>query len=159
MVGVINGAVNQNVGKQINVAISAPFQLNPGQSLPASASPGSNLSGGAIAGIVIGALFVLALAVGLFYFVSRSLAQKRKRESSTTTTTEKAHLDPNAYNNQHASWSPYPSPNPVTQFEGQYHHHPYYSPSQSPEQLRVSSPPAIEMPADRPVIAEVGPYR
>jgi len=161
MVGVINPAVNQDVSKQIKVAIAAPFQLSPGQSLPPSASPGTHLSGGAIAGIVVGGLFVLALAVGLFYFVSRSKAQKRVQESPAS---EKAHLDPHA-NNQHASWSPFPSPNPTGQFDpAQYHqHHPYYTPAHSPEQIRMSvqpqPTPAVEMPADGPVIAEVGPYR
>jgi len=98
-----------NLTKQKEAAIHAPFQLAPTQAwpmegtqvgaLPSSASTSNStsnstttatpaasthhsLSGGAIAGIVIGALAVLSLAAGLFYFMGRSKTYKDMFKSS-----------------------------------------------------------------------------
>ncbi|KAF2397176.1 hypothetical protein EJ06DRAFT_533357 [Trichodelitschia bisporula] len=103
MVGVINPAKGTSLQKQKDAAISAPFQLAPGEPWPAeganigaetaSAPPGYadqtatavpnshdshgvHLSGGAIAGIVIGAVLVLLLAGALFFFIGRSATYK-----------------------------------------------------------------------------------
>jgi hypothetical protein len=90
MVGVINPNSSVSLENQHQAAITAPYQLAPGQPFPAegsgtstsapsspAASPhsnssGSHLSSGAIAGIVIGGIVVLLLAAALFYFVGRS---------------------------------------------------------------------------------------
>jgi hypothetical protein len=103
MVGVINPNEAQVLEKQMDAAISAPWQLDPGQAWPSnSGTPGaegtstssasaptntttsgthssehhSSLSGGAIAGIVIAGVAVLALAAALFYFIGRSKTYK-----------------------------------------------------------------------------------
>jgi hypothetical protein len=88
MVGVINPNSSVSLQSQYEAAVTAPYQLAPGQPFPAegggsptsapsssaTASPNSSshLSGGAIAGIVIGGIVVLLLAAALFYFVGRS---------------------------------------------------------------------------------------
>jgi hypothetical protein len=95
MVGVINPTKDTSLEKQRQAAISAPFQLLPGQpwpaegntlgsgsesaSMPSSLLPSGNstvkhshrISGGAIAGIVIGVMAALIIA-GLLYFIARS---------------------------------------------------------------------------------------
>lgn len=79
MVGVINPNSSNTVQRQFSAALTAPYQLSPGQSWPpgtqfgSSGIKGSNskLAPGAIAGIVIGGLFFVVIAA-LSYFVGRS---------------------------------------------------------------------------------------
>jgi hypothetical protein len=95
MVGVINPANGTSIDIQKQAAISAPFQLVPGEAwpaegttigsetVPASASPSMSpakvkhhLSGGAIAGIAIALIIFVGTAAALFYFIGRWRARK-----------------------------------------------------------------------------------
>ncbi|KAK7544384.1 uncharacterized protein J3D65DRAFT_17290 [Phyllosticta citribraziliensis] len=88
MVGVINPASNQSIETQHQKAVTAEYQLAPGQSWPAeggkssssssnssstsSSSHKSHLSGGSIAGIVIGVVAFVCVAGALVFYVART---------------------------------------------------------------------------------------
>jgi hypothetical protein len=102
MVGAINPASGQSIDTQIYAAITAKFQLSPGQTWPAegsqpstaapptSAKPnstkGQRISGGAIAGIVIAILLVITLTAALVFFVRRSKQQTTPNGSEEVST-------------------------------------------------------------------------
>jgi hypothetical protein len=103
MVGVINPANGTSIDRQKQAAISAPFQLLPGEAwpaegvnigsetVPASALPSTSpaaelkhhLSGGAIAGIVIAVTILVGIAGALFYFFGRLRSQKEVTKYAT----------------------------------------------------------------------------
>ncbi|KIV98312.1 uncharacterized protein PV09_09842, partial [Verruconis gallopava] len=104
MVGVINPAEGQSIDTQKSAAISAEYQLLPGQSWPAEGtSPGSQpsstssvsknlesqkVSGSAIAGIVIGILLAIVLTVAMVFVIRRAKqgnAQKDPEDSMSLT--------------------------------------------------------------------------
>ncbi|KAK8195212.1 uncharacterized protein BKA78DRAFT_351114 [Phyllosticta capitalensis] len=86
MVGVINPASNQSLNYQHEKAVTAEYQLAPGQSWPAegakssstsstsssSSSHHSHLSGGSIAGIVVGVIAFVGVACALVFYVART---------------------------------------------------------------------------------------
>jgi hypothetical protein len=146
-------------------------------STPASSSGGhSGLSGGAIAGIVIGAVAVLLLAAGLFYFAGR-----------TKTLTDHAMGKPNAHNagaiqgpmSQNPDIGPWSPALPTAQndhrFSGMTAYSQYGSPhggatgySEAPSmgtEHKFTSPPiqqgafpnlhhSVELPGDAPPVSE-----
>jgi len=137
MVGVINPNELVSLQKQKDAAISAPYELAPGQPWPAEgASVGAetatvsgysqptstsangqnqgshhSLSGGAIAGIVIGGVVVLALAAALFYFVGSNKTYKDvlKANRSDGQGPGMSQAGDNV-----GSWTPVPAGNPAS---------------------------------------------
>jgi hypothetical protein len=103
MVGVINPANGTSIDEQRQAAISAPYQLLPGEAWPAeggaigsevdvaSPSPSTRaveslnqpLSRGAIAGIFTGAIILVVIGAALFYFIGRSKASKDVMEHTS----------------------------------------------------------------------------